>query len=216
MTHFQLHPHVTIHDRANGDIQLGTNPHTALIVRGVSRELLRYFDGRHNIDDIATKTQYEKNDLQSLIATLQRAGHIIESDAHEELPLLTDHERRTLLRETSMRDVSKRLETVIYVHGLNRLGVLIASLLRESGFPHLRFVDDRQVTSSDIQMWGYSRVDVGERRDRTLALIHESLSRGALHKQIHPRVTVPHELHIIVSDQRSDWPVFDPQLTDEF
>lgn len=216
MTHFQLHPHVTIHDRANGEIQLGTNPHTALIVRGISRELLRHFDGRHNVEQIATKTHYEVSDLQTLVATLQRAGHLIESDTHEELPLLSDHERRTLLRETHIHDVSKRLETVIYIHGLNRMGVIISSLLREAGFPHLRFVDARLVTASDVQMWGFGRVDIGERRDRTLALIHESLSRGALHKQIHPRVTVPRALHVLVADQRSDWPVFDPQIADEF
>lgn len=216
MSFFQLHPHVTIHDRNNGDIQLGTNPETAIIVRGISRESLRYFDGRHDLAEIAQKAHCDSHDVEKLVATLQRAGHIIEHSTHNELPHLTNHERRTLLRESITDEITSRLDTVIYVHGLNRLGVILGSLLREAGFPHLRFVDDRLVTQADVQMWGFSRVDIGQRRDRTLALIHESLSRGALHKQIHPRVTVPRELHILVTDQQSDWPILNPHLVDEF
>lgn len=216
MSFFQLHPRATIHQRLNGDLQLGTNPQTAVIVRGLSRETLRSIDGHHDVEQLAALSQTPANQIADLLQTLQRVGLVTEQKTHDELPHLSVHERRTLLRESASDDMAARLETVIYVHGLNRLGVLIGSLLREAGFPHLRFVDDRLVTHNDVQVWGFSRIDVGQRRDRTLALIHESLAQGNLHKQIHPRVTVPGELHIVVNDQQSDWPILNPALVDEF
>lgn len=216
MAFFQLDPRVTIHQRNDGDIQLGTDPHSAIIVRGISRDSLRCFDGQHSLAEIASKAQCTTDEIDNLVAALQRAELIVETSTHNELPHLTTHERRSLLRESLALDINPRLETVVFVHGLNRLGVLISSLLRESGFPHLRFVDDRPVGHNDVQLWGFSRIDVGQRRDRTLALMHESASPGVLHKQIHPRVTVPGEFHIVVCDQQSDWAILNPNLVDEF
>ena len=216
MTFYQLHPHVTIHERLDGDLQLGTNPKSAVIVRGLSREALRNFNGQHELAHIATQSECSIADLEALIQQLQAGGFIYETSSHEAIRLLPHQDRKSLLRESPVSDMAARIETVIYVHGLNRLGVLIGSLLRESGFPHIRFVDDRLVTANDVQTWGFSRVDIGERRDRTLALIHEAALAGALHKQIHPGVSVPGELHIIVCDQQSDWAVFNPKLADTF
>lgn len=216
MSFFMLSPTATIHERLDGEIQLGTNPQNAVIVHGLTRENLHTINGHHDVAQIAGLTGAPESQLWELIKTLQRAGLVIERNEHVELPYLGPHERRCLLREAPPRHITKRLETVIHLHGLNRLGVLIGSLLREAGFPHLRFVDDRLVTTNDVQVWGFSRVDIGQRRDRTLALMHEAVTRGALHKQIHPRVTVPAELHIVVSDQQADWPILNPFLVDEF
>ena len=216
MSFFQLHPRATIHVRHNGDIQLGTNPQTAVIVRGLTRDTLRCIDGHHDIDQLAALSQTSTKEIADLLHTLHDAGLVIEPVSHSELPLLATHERRSLLREAQKIDIASRLETMIYIHGLNRLGVLIGSLLREAGFPHLRFVDERPVTHNDVQVWGFGRIDVGQRRDRTLTLMHESISEGSLHKQIHPRVTVPCDLHIVVNDQQSDWAVLNPNSVEKF
>jgi hypothetical protein len=216
MTYYQLHPHVTIHDRLDGTLQLGTDPHKAVVVHGMNRNIFRLLDGSHSIADIARQNSCDQQELENLLNSLQTNSLINSTSFHDELPYLSNHERRSVLRETGVADLKGRLETVIYIHGLNRLGVLVSSLLREAGFPHLRFIDARPVTENDVQIWGFGRLDIGQRRDRTLALLHESTSRGSLHKQIHPRVTYLKELHLVVCDQQADWPILNPNLVDEF
>ena len=216
MSFYQLHPRATIHERHNGDLQLGTDPRTAVIVRGLNRDTLRKIDGHHDVAQLAALSNSPAEEIADLLSTLASAGLVVEQKSHAALPHLATHDRRAILRESAPTEITQRLETVIYVHGLNRLGVLTASLLREAGFPHLRFVDDRNVTPNDVQVWGFSRIDIGQRRDRTLALIHESLAQGNLHKQIHPPVTVPAELHVVIADQQCDWPVLNPRLVNHF
>ena len=109
---------------------------------------------------------------------------------------------------------SDRAATAIHVRGLNRLGTALALLLYAAGYTQVRVWDDREVTLSDCEPWGPTHVDIGRRRDTTLAMMLEQTSRGALHRHRHGPRQAP-ALTIVVADQIADVPWVNPTACDE-
>ena len=97
MSFYQLHPRATIHERHNGDLQLGTDPRTAVIVRGLNRDTLRKIDGHHDVAQLAALSNSPAEEIADLLSTLASAGLVVEQKSHAALPHLATHDRRAIL-----------------------------------------------------------------------------------------------------------------------
>ncbi len=216
MTTLFLHPNVHVLARDNGDIQVGIDPQFAIVLPVSARELLSMCNGQHSRAEIIARCSKGAENVAHIINTLIAHHLVVESMAFSPQYPMNDLQRMNHLREVSCTpEASQRRSTThISIYGAGRLGTSIAMLLTSSGFPHIRIHDESLVTAHDVTAWGASRIDIGQRRDRTCSLLMERVNRGAVLRQMHPRTQVATKLAIVAVDQGADWPWFDPYLTD--
>lgn len=212
MTKLWLHPNVHIFTRTSDHIQIGIHPERAVIMPSHTEELLRMCTGQFSVNEVCERLEDRLPQAREII-TLLLSNHL----AIESSQFIPHHPINELQRLNHFREVGctsdvaqRRSEVEVSIHGAGRLGTTIALLLASSGLPHIRVHDDREVTSEDVTAWGASRIDIGMRRDRLCGLLMERTNRGALNRQLHPRMHPTRQLSIVVTDQSGDWPWLDP------
>lgn len=216
MTKLWLHPNVHTFSRSDDEIQLGIHPEHAVIMSANATELLRMCNGQFSTEEVCRQLESRLPNIRQIIDVLLQNHLIFESSQFVPHHPVNELQRLNHFREVGCTsDVARnRGEIEISIHGAGRLGTTIAMLLASSGIPQIRVHDDRLVTGEDVTAWGASRVDIGSRRDRVCGLLMERVNRGALHRQLHPRMHPTRRLAVIVMDQSSDWPWLDPLAVD--
>lgn len=115
----------------------------------------------------------------------------------------------------AQEELVRRFETEIVIHGAGRMGMTIAVLLANAGFPTIRIFDKKHITQADVTSWGPSRTDIGSRRDYIAYLLIERIHRGTWPRMLRQPTTASRTLTLMCPDPVADWPWFSPQLTDE-
>ena len=168
------------------------------------------------MDELCQQVSDHLPEVREIVTLLLRNHLLIESSS-----FITHHPINEIQRLNHFREVGctnhlaqRRGEVEISIYGAGRLGTTIALLLTSSGFPLIRVHDERLVVGEDVTAWGASRIDIGHRRDRICGLLMERANRGALNRQLHPRMNVTKRLAVVVTDQAGDWPWLDPLAVD--
>ena len=216
MTKLWLHPNVHIFNRSPEHVQLGIHPEQAVLMPANAEELLRLCNGQFSLDEVCDQLSGRLPQARQIITLLLRNHLAIESSNFVPHHPINELQRLNHFREVGCTgDIAqRRSEVAISIHGAGRLGTTIALLLASSGVPHIRVHDERPVTGEDVTAWGASRIDIGMRRDRLCALLMERVNKGALNRQLHPRMNPVRQLAVVVTDQSSDWPWLDPIAVD--
>lgn len=211
-----LHPNVHTFTRSDTEIQLGIHPQRAVVMSNHAHELLRLCDGQFSIDELCQQLGDHLPEVREFVTLLVRNHLLIESSSFIPHHPINEIQRLNHFREVGCANdlAQRRGETEISLHGAGRLGTTIALLLASSGYPAIRTHDDRLVAGEDVTAWGASRIDIGHRRDRICALLMERANRGALNRQLHPRMNTTKRLAVVITDQSGDWPWLDPLEVD--
>lgn len=189
--------------RPDGRVQVGLAPDRSVVLPEAALPVLQACDGT------------------------QDAAQIVSAMGHDALATLSLLIGNELVVETTPR--SGAHDAVLRAHGLasgvahadirifggGRLGSTVAMLIAALGLPHVRVIDGRPVTASDVTPWGAGRIDIGVRRDHTCAALLERMHRGAQNHHARPGIRPEHALDIVLLDQVADWPWFDATATAE-
>lgn len=216
-----LAPGVHVLWRSPTEVQLGINPHRALVMPAKhASKIIQLCDGNTMVSEIAKAAHDEEiseGSIINLLLQLFNSGLIQDSDVHlsgSNSQTVPTQQRLMAQRETQSENArNARFTTEIHIWGLGRLGITIATLLASAGYPLLRFHDDKLVTSDDLIAWGHSWVDVGGRRDVVATQITERLFRGFSERNHFQKYIPQRTLHIYTPDSCADYPWASPDMT---
>ena len=194
-----------------------------------------------SIATTASQSGISKSSIINLLIQLVHSGLTQDCNVREDDTQNSDQELNVMDRKRKVRDLcgeernlgkvplqqrlmvqreshsngarNRRFTTEIHLWGLGRLGITIAGLLASAGYPLLRFHDNSKVTSDDLISWGYSWVDIGNRRDVAATQMTEHLYRGFSERNHFQRTHPQQTLHVYAPDSCADYPWARPDLT---
>ena len=218
-----LAPGVHVFNRDEKTVQIGIDPATSIVAdTEVIRALLPVLTGTFSISEIvahAATFDLDEASVINFLELLQSLTLLINNEpelSSRARNSVNDFQRHNLLRETksAANVIDRRSLTEIEIQGAGRLGTTICMLLASAGFPSIRVIDPQVTSTSDLTPWGATRLDVGNRRDLVAMQIMERIAKGATSHNNYLRFRSDRKLVILVPDQNSDFPWFNPLLTD--
>ncbi len=221
----KLAPGVRLYERGPSQIQIGINPHSAIVVdKKVGKTIGRLLTGANSVSDICETLVAEGHDLASsenFLNNLIKLG-LVESGpvsvTYDNQNPVSEIQRLNLLRETAgdLDSINQRIGCEISIRGAGRLGMTICLLLASAGFPNITVHDSTLVSDSDLTPWGASRIDLGVRRDAVARNLMERMVRGASAHKNFLRFRAHRKIEILIPDQRADFPWISATSADQF
>ena len=165
----QLKPALRRLWRDRDTLQLGIEPHHAVVLSGLAGpqlRLLELLDGSRDTADVVADAQrigLDAADAQRLIERLTRAGVLDDAttqaphSAREQLRLHPDRLSLSLRhRHPGGADavLDRRRAAAVTVHGTGRVGATLAGLLGAAGVGRIACVDERPVRPADLSPAG--------------------------------------------------------------
>jgi bacteriocin biosynthesis cyclodehydratase domain-containing protein len=170
--------------RIPGEIQIGTNPRTAVVISGVPDPLfplLHALDGRNTTDELMARAGPRTSpQLLEIITGLTGMG-LVEDAGRPATAfparLAADRTAWTLRAGPAPVEVTTvREQSVVVVHGSGRVGIAVATLLAAAGVGWVHPVVDGAVQPEDTGS-GYLDADVGQSRSSAaLRAVHRAAS----------------------------------------
>lgn len=219
-TALQFAPGVHIFLRDKDQIQIGLNPSNSLQLPAQLHGLLKKCDGFTTVQQILDLAELKQLDPKSI-------AQILKLLVSQNLLNVTDPKINNLTRNQQSHHldasraingdsilVNQRANIRLDIVGGGRIGNTLALILGNSGFSNLRVFDSTPVKLHDLTPWGFSRLDVGLRRDYVIQTMLERIHRGQLKSMRSKESRTKPDLIIYAPDPVADWPWFDPSLTD--
>lgn len=177
-----LHPGMLRVWRSPDTVQFGVDVASPIVVSGVDdleAELLLALDGSWTTAQVLERAVAAGHDRDQVIATLTtlvRAGAVIDAarwPGGRQLTLAArqrlepDLRARTLpaTATTDGVEVTRRASMAgVRIHGVGRLGAVLATSLTAAGIGRVDLVDDRDIEHADVCAGGHHPADVGRSR----------------------------------------------------
>lgn len=218
--HIRIAPGIYPLQRNSKTIQLGLNPQTAVQLPNVFRGVLDSCDGSHTVAqlaELALEFDLDKTSTLNVIELLIKNGLLISSTpqlrslSSNQASHLLDAQRATHSNPTS---IANRTAARITIVGAGRNGSTLALLLGNSGFANIRIIDSTRISNSDLTPWGFSRLDVGARRDYVVQTLLERVHREQLQTMRLKETRSKSSLIVFAPDPIADIPYLEPHLVD--
>ncbi|MDQ1627216.1 MAG: hypothetical protein QOI54_960 [Actinomycetota bacterium] len=171
--------------RDSATLQLGVDPHRAIVISGLdetSARLIERLDGTRDHDALrhaAAELGLAAARLTELVTLLDRAGALDDGPAERGVAGLTPRDRERLAPDLAAaslvrggRDggagvLERRKDSAVAVHGAGRVGASVVSLLAAAGVGTVVIEDAALTRGCDTAPCGATATDVGARRHDT-------------------------------------------------
>ncbi len=216
----QFAPGVHIYLLDQERIQIGLDPQSSLRLPAQLHSLLKKCDGYTTVEkilDLAQLKQLDRNSIEQILNMLVVQGLLIK--VNSDLTNLTSNQQSHHLDASRAVNgnaelITKRANIRISVVGAGRIGSTLTLILGNSGFSNIRVFDSKPVSLNDLSPWGYSRLDIGLRRDFVLQTMLERIHRGQLKSMRSKETRSKPDLIIYTPDPLADLPWLAPDLAD--
>jgi len=172
----RLRPGLEVLWRSTGELQLGSDPRTAVRLDGLAPHETRWLSttGDKPLLVSAARAGVDAGRARDLVALLDRAGVTV--GQRRSAPVTApgvgagDVPALGAVHVGDGLDVlERRARRTVLVSGTGRTGAALARTLATAGVGALLLQDARPVLASDTGVGGFVLADVGERRDESLA-----------------------------------------------
>lgn len=176
----QLRPGVSVLWRGPTEIQLGTDPRWAVVLRDLSPSAaqamrsLRPVASEHELLGAMRREHVAEAEADAVLAHLRAAHLLVEPPPRPDSS--PDAGAWSLVGPggSGGRVMERRADQVVRVVGLGRLGGSIATHLAAAGVGKVELEDERTVTPADVGVGGLGARDVGATRAAATArLVHD-------------------------------------------
>lgn len=166
--------------RSPDTVQFGVDVADPVILSGCDETtitLLNALDGARSTDAIvAAASPADRDHVTRALATIIQTPAVIDGSTWPGGRSLTGQGRARLAPELAQGTVAGDVEqrpgelterlaaTGVAIHGVGRLGAVIASMLAGAGLGRVDLIDDRHVGAADVCAGGHHPSDVGRRR----------------------------------------------------
>ncbi|MGW8566904.1 ThiF family adenylyltransferase [Isoptericola sp. NPDC055881] len=208
-----LRPATPVLDHGEGEVQLGTDPRWSLVLSGLAEHesrWLRDLGSRHHrsLDRSARYWGVTPARRTQIVGALTDGGFLVPAPAggptSSSAAWSPDVAVLGALRPdgSGAATLARRQGRSVGLHGLGRLGAVLAELLATAGVGTLVLDDRAPVHVGDLGLGGYSRADVGRPREEAASALlagrHPDLRVGtALPDAGPPDVVVVVESHAV-------------------
>ncbi|MGC5167179.1 thiamine biosynthesis protein ThiF [Luteimicrobium sp. DT211] len=172
----RLRPELEVLWRSTGELQLGSDPRTAVRLEGLAPHETRWLSttGDKPLLASAARAGVDRARARDLVAALERAG--VTSRPRRSAPVTApgagagDAPALGAVHARPGHEVlERRAERSVLVAGTGRTGAGVAQALAAAGVGTLLLHDARPVLGTDVGVGGLVLADVGRRRDAAVA-----------------------------------------------
>ncbi|MFD6178106.1 MULTISPECIES: ThiF family adenylyltransferase [unclassified Isoptericola] len=206
-----LRPATPVLDHGDGEVLLGTDPRWSLVLTGLADHESRWLRDlgsrrHHSLDRSARHWGVTPARQGQIVRALDGGGFLVRRQAQHASPAAVGWSPDVAVLGALRPDgcgtatLARRGGCVVGLHGLGRLGVVLAELLASAGVGALVLDDRDPVHVGDLGLGAYAPADVGRPREEAAAEVlrrrHPALRVGsALPAGGSPDVVVVVEAH---------------------
>ncbi|MFE7405963.1 ThiF family adenylyltransferase [Isoptericola sp. NPDC057559] len=206
-----LRPATPVLDHGDGEVLLGTDPRWSLVLSGLADHESRWLRDlgtrrHHSLDRSARHWGVTTERQAQIVRALDGGGFLVRRPAAGALPASAGWSPDVAVLGALRPDgsgtatLARREGCTVGLHGLGRLGVVLAGLLASAGVGSLVLDDRDPVHVGDLGLGAYGPADVGRPREEAAADLlrrrHPALRVGSmLPAGVSPDVVVMVEAH---------------------